>query len=708
MLTHVGVRFKLFLLVGIPALALVYVVSAKLMELYSTTRSMQAVVEVVELAEVTGGLIHELQKERGFSAGFTASKGAVFADNVRAQRQSSRLSDEKLRTKLAAFMAMSPTSSMRDVYSKSVDKLNALNKLHQQIDAFSVAPAAVIASYTALIGELQAALGIALDYCNDANLYGQAVNMTTFISAKEFAGQERATLNAALSAKRFTPDIFQQWIRRVALQEELLKNFLSATEAPLRSSYDQKVTPLLERVHQFRAAALASVDKPNLEGDPKAWFAASTAYIDALHDVELAINTQLKTQATHLRDAAQHEFYTTLAITIAVLLLSILTTVGVVRNITIPLRATVHFAKDVAAGHWDVHLNQRSNDEIGQLTASLNVMVDAIKQMMDKAEAASRQASAEAEKALMATHEAEKRQRAEQEKQERMQAAAVRISKVSSVLSQVSENISHHISLSEQASQAQSQRMGKTAEAMNQMNMAVRMVAHNSDQAVSMSDKARQEAQQGSQLTLQTTQHIESVMQRVENLKDAMNQLGVRVQDVDKVLVAISDIADQTNLLALNAAIEAARAGEAGRGFAVVADEVRKLAEKTMIATHDVGQVLSGIRKDTAHNVETVLTTVSSMQKTTELTKASDTALQHIASLVDTSTIQIRDIATAVQQQAASSIEVSQGVEEVTTLAMNTTEAMSRAAQGIQAMLEQTHELERLMLELQDDGGRTL
>lgn len=704
MLAQMSVRFKLFLLVSLPMLALLYVASAKLLECYNTTRSMQTVVEVVELAEVTGGLIHEIQKERGFSAGFTASKGAVFADDVRKQRQSSRLHDEKLRKKLDAFMAISPTSSMRSVYSKSIQALDGLSKLHQSIDAFSVAPTAVIASYTALVSDLEAALGTALDYCTDIDLYGQAVNMTTFVSAKEFAGQERATLNAALSAKRFTPDIYQQWIRRVALQEELLKNFLSRTEAPLRSAYEQKVNPLLERVRQFRAAALASVDKPALDGEPKAWFAASTAYIDALHEVELGINTQLKTQAIYLRDAAQREFSITLAITTFVLLLSIVMTICVVRNITVPLRSTVQFAQAVAAGHWDVHLEQRSKDEIGQLTASLNVMVDSIKQMVDKAEAASKQAAEQAEKALLATREAEKRQRAEQEKQESMHAAAKRISTVSSVLSKVSEDISRHISLSEQASQVQSQHMGKTAAAMHQMSTSVRMVEHNSDQAAEMSDKARKEAQQGAQLTIQTAQHIESVMHSVEALKSAMNQLSTRVQSVDKVLVVISDIADQTNLLALNAAIEAARAGEAGRGFAVVADEVRKLAEKTMNATQEVGQVLSGIHKDTAHNVETVQVTVGSMQKATELTKASENALQHIVSLVDSTTSQIRDIATTVQQQAASSVEVSQGVEEVNNLAVNTAEAMSKTAQSIHTMLEQTQELERLIVELQSDA----
>lgn len=704
MLAQMSVRFKLFLLVSLPMLALLYVASAKLLECYNTTRSMQTVVEVVELAEVTGGLIHEIQKERGFSAGFTASKGAVFADDVRKQRQSSRLHDEKLRKKLDAFMAISPTSSMRSVYSKSIQALDGLSKLHQSIDAFSVSPTAVIASYTALVSDLEAALGTALDYCTDIDLYGQAVNMTTFVSAKEFAGQERATLNAALSAKRFTPDIYQQWIRRVALQEELLKNFLSRTEAPLRSAYEQKVNPLLERVRQFRAAALASVDKPALDGEPKAWFAASTAYIDALHEVELGINTQLKTQAIYLRDAAQREFSITLAITTFVLLLSIVMTICVVRNITVPLRSTVQFAQAVAAGHWDVHLEQRSKDEIGQLTASLNVMVDSIKQMVDKAEAASKQAAEQAEKALLATREAEKRQRAEQEKQESMHAAAKRISTVSSVLSKVSEDISRHISLSEQASQVQSQHMGKTAAAMHQMSTSVRMVEHNSDQAAEMSDKARKEAQQGAQLTIQTAQHIESVMHSVEALKSAMNQLSTRVQSVDKVLVVISDIADQTNLLALNAAIEAARAGEAGRGFAVVADEVRKLAEKTMNATQEVGQVLSGIHKDTAHNVETVQITVGSMQKATELTKASENALQHIVSLVDSTTSQIRDIATTVQQQAASSVEVSQGVEEVNNLAVNTAEAMSKTAQSIHTMLEQTQELERLIVELQSDA----
>ena len=702
MLANTSVRFKLFLLLSLPVLAVLYMSSAKLMALYETSRSAHMLAELVELAEASGSLIHELQKERGLSAGFTASKGAVFASEVPAQRQLSRQSAGILRETLGIFMTMVPDSPVRSAYGAALSSLDRLGEVQGRIDSFSLAPTVVIAAYTDLIVALQKALNAALSQCDSAALYKEAVIMTDFIAAKEFAGQERATLNAALSATRFTPDVYRQWIRRVALQGELLQKFQEGASPSLRSLYAQRVPRLLETVEQFRKAALDSADKPVLEGAPKAWFSASTVYIDALHEVEVALSSALKQQASAMSVEARHQWYMTLAATALVLLGSALLAVWVVRDITVPLRATVYFAREISEGHWHALLELRRKDEIGQLATSLNGMVHALKAMVDKAEAASLQASDEADKARVATCMAEARQRAEREKQERMQSAAHRIGQVSTVLTTVAQDISTRITQATQSSRVQAQRMQSTATAMEQMSGAVTQVAGNSEHAALVSDKARVQAQYGSEVSRQAAQSIENVMLQVSALKSHMSDLNARVQDVDKVLSVISDIADQTNLLALNAAIEAARAGDAGRGFAVVADEVRKLAEKTMRATHEVGNVLSGIREDTTRNVCTVEDTVCSMEKTSELTRTSDTVLQQIVGLVEEATTQIRSIATATHQQSSTSEQVSHSVEEVHTLAAGTVGDMALVSDSIATLLGQSRQLEGLIVELEE------
>ena len=144
------------------------------------------------------------------------------------------------------------------------------------------------------------------------------------------------------------------------------------------------------------------------------------------------------------------------------------------------------------------------------------------------------------------------------------------------------------------------------------------------------------------------------------------------------------------NLLALNAAIEAARAGEAGRGFAVVADEVRKLAEKTMAATREVAEVLSGIQRDAAHNIATVDQTVEGMSRTTDLTHQSDEALREIVALSDKTSEQIRSIAAASEQQAASSENISRSVTGVNRIAVENTAGMDHSAKAVRDLLEQT------------------
>jgi len=187
-------------------------------------------------------------------------------------------------------------------------------------------------------------------------------------------------------------------------------------------------------------------------------------------------------------------------------------------------------------------------------------------------------------------------------------------------------------------------------------------------------------------------------------LKTNMGVLGAQAEGIGRIMNVISDIADQTNLLALNAAIEAARAGEAGRGFAVVADEVRKLAEKTMAATKEVGDAISGIQHETRNNIENVDKAVSSIEEATDLANQSGESLAEIVKMVDTAADQVRSIAAASEQQSAASEEINRSIEEVSTISSETSQAMIQAAQAVSELAQQAVVLQGLIEGLQNGG----
>jgi len=183
-----------------------------------------------------------------------------------------------------------------------------------------------------------------------------------------------------------------------------------------------------------------------------------------------------------------------------------------------------------------------------------------------------------------------------------------------------------------------------------------------------------------------------------------MAVLGKQAEGIGQIINVINDIADQTNLLALNAAIEAARAGDAGRGFAVVADEVRKLAEKTMAATKEVGEAISGIQHGARKNLENVEHSVVTIEQATVLANESGAALQEIVSLVEVSTDQVRSIAAASEEQSAASEEINRSIEDINRISGETASAMNQSAQAVGDLASQAQSL-RALIEHMKTGG---
>jgi methyl-accepting chemotaxis protein len=280
-------------------------------------------------------------------------------------------------------------------------------------------------------------------------------------------------------------------------------------------------------------------------------------------------------------------------------------------------------------------------------------------------------------------------------------------SDVSERMASAAEELSAQIEQSNRGAQEQNNRVHDTVTAVEEMNATILEVAKNAGDTAQNADAAREKAREGEHLVSQVVAAVGTVRDAATKLKDSMRGLGEQAHGIGAVLNVISDIADQTNLLALNAAIEAARAGEAGRGFAVVADEVRKLAEKTMSATKEVGEAISGIQRGTADTVGMVDQAAAAVEQATTLAERSGTALAEIVAVVEVAGDQVRAIATAAEQQSATSEEINRAIESISRIASETADAMARSSQAVVELAGQAQSLSTLVADIRGNGGQT-
>jgi methyl-accepting chemotaxis protein len=207
---------------------------------------------------------------------------------------------------------------------------------------------------------------------------------------------------------------------------------------------------------------------------------------------------------------------------------------------------------------------------------------------------------------------------------------------------------------------------GTVATASEEMAATSSEIAHNCIIAAKSSGQASDLATEGVSVVRATVDGMNRIAQRVKETATTVVNLGSRSDQIGEIVGTIEDIADQTNLLALNAAIEAARAGEQGRGFAVVADEVRALAERTSRATKEISQMIKSIQADTRDAVSAIEEGVLEVERGTQDASRSGKALEDIFNQISDVTLQINQIATAAEQQSATSIEISSNILQIT------------------------------------------
>ena len=325
------------------------------------------------------------------------------------------------------------------------------------------------------------------------------------------------------------------------------------------------------------------------------------------------------------------------------------------RSISVPVNTLAGQARQVAEGDLRVNIDYRSGDEVGQLSESFRTMTEGLRNTISKVSETSNQV-ATASSELQATAE--------------------------------------HIATGAEEVAAQS---ATVATAGEEMSATSGDIAQNCQMAAEGAQRASQTASDGAAIVERTVAVMGQIAAKVQQSAKTVESLGVRSDQIGAIIGTIEDIADQTNLLALNAAIEAARAGEQGRGFAVVADEVRALAERTTRATKEIGEMIKAIQRETKDAVVAMEQGVQQVESGTEEAAKSGHALQDILAQVNDVAMQVNQIATAAEEQTATTSEISSNMHQITEVVQQTSQGAHESASAAAQLNGNAEELQRLV-----------
>jgi methyl-accepting chemotaxis protein len=667
---NISVTKRLILLLTLPLAGLVIYSILSAQQSYREWRNLADTEALMRFATSVGNLVHQLQIERGATSGFVQSKGEKFAKELPDFRAESDKYIAIFKEKYAELVKETslPDSFQADIQD-SLKMLGGIGDHRNAASQFRLTAAEAVGFYTrSIAGALEIIPEISA-LAKEVSIAKRLESYHTLLDAKEHAGQERALLTAVFAANKIEQVQYQNLLKLINSQDEHIEGYEDSAPLEEVSAFKSKVEGAVAgEVAALRKVVMDKVtldctcarktanDKtvdPGFGVEPAKWFAVATARINAMKEVENLSAKGIMERATGLAAKARSALMFNITFGAAITLLTIGLGLWIVRSISRPLTALHETLVRVQASN---DLTQRAavsgKDEIAQAGEAFNLLMGSLQGII----------------------------RSVSESAERVRHSA---SQVAAATTQVSNG-----------SQAQSEAAAAIASTMEEMTVSIDQVAEHANEAHKSSLENGELSSRGSEVIMQVVNDMRRIADTVNQSSAIIQDLGRQSDEIYTIVQVIKEIADQTNLLALNAAIEAARAGEQGRGFAVVADEVRKLAERTSQSTHVIAEIVGKIQGGTKNAVGSMETGVAQVNQGVELAGKAGEAIGQIRSGAQKVSHAASDISAAIKEQSVASTDIARNVEKVAQMSDE-----NHAA--IQGVASSAHGLENLAEELE-------
>ncbi|MQQ35868.1 HAMP domain-containing protein [Pseudomonas sp. SZ57] len=649
MLRNAPLSMKLLLILIFPLLGFLAFAGLFVADKSENLGDMRRAVTATAVAQKLSNVVTTIQRERGASGVFLGSGGKSMQDKLKAFRQET--------DKAISEMRAQSTDGIPgpDKVYRALDDLTALRL---KIDTLGINNTESSTRFTDVIKTL-----VGFSYSLEASIEDPEIlrglsSLNQFVDMKERAGRERVLLVQAFNQNRFDAPLLSRFSRNLGE----FSGYLEAFQRWSPEVFKTKLNDVMQQPGSLEVARLQRLGFDTPMGDPlnvkpEDWFNLSTARIDMMANVEAELGQNVVGLATDARSSAQSSLYVAVAIVVLMLIVVLWLASVIIRNIKVAVVDVNRTLMALSTRDLTARTRYIGKDEFGEISRNLDNMAHQISEVISEIGSATAQVATAAEQS-------------------------------SAVALQTNQNVAQ-----------QRQGTDQVATAISEMSATVKDVARSTTDAAEMSQRVNSSTVQGKTEIDNTIGLIQELSVQAEETSRIIDELKGESNSISSVLDVIRGVADQTNLLALNAAIEAARAGEQGRGFAVVADEVRNLAKKTQDSTVSIQKMIANLQSGSERAAASMQETLGKAQEGASNVVRAGELLEEIAEGIATISDRNIQVASAAEEQSLVAEEIHRNVDDINSLVI-------QVSAGAEQTAVTSRELARLAEQQQGLVGR--